>query len=82
MSILPTRITLTSLFGREFAAIESIEFFGACHRPLKTMRRLIVMTPHSGHVGYVSSKAGQKVAEDPHRWWVWNRMFQWCDGQV
>ena len=44
--------------------------------------QLIVMTPHGGHVGYVSSQAGQKVAEDPHHWWVWNRMFQWCDGLV
>jgi uncharacterized protein len=42
----------------------------------------LFMTPHGGHVGYVSSKAGQKVAEDPHRWWVWNRMLQWCDGQI
>jgi uncharacterized protein len=41
-----------------------------------------LVTPHGGHVGYVSSKNGQKVAEDPHRWWAWNRMMQWCDGQV
>jgi hypothetical protein len=37
----PARITLTSLFGREFAAIERIEFFGVCHKPLKTMRTLM-----------------------------------------
>jgi hypothetical protein len=32
------RITLTSLFGRELAAIESIRFFGSRDNPLKTMR--------------------------------------------
>jgi hypothetical protein len=35
------RISLTSLFGKEFAAIEQIEFFGAYHKPLKTMRILM-----------------------------------------
>ena len=38
----------------------------------------LLLTPHGGHVGYVSSKTGQRLAEDPHRWWVWNRMMQWC----
>jgi uncharacterized protein len=42
----------------------------------------LLMTPYGGHVGYVSSMTGQKNADDPHRWWVWNRMLQWCDGQV
>jgi hypothetical protein len=28
--------------------------------------QLILMTPHGGQVGFVSSKAGQKVAEDPY----------------
>lgn len=42
----------------------------------------LLMTRHGGHLGYVSSKAGQKVAEDPNRWWAWNRLLQWCEGQV
>jgi hypothetical protein len=30
--IAEARITLVSLFGREFVAVEIIEFFGTCHK--------------------------------------------------
>ncbi|MEA5541165.1 alpha/beta fold hydrolase [Limnoraphis robusta Tam1] len=37
------------------------------------------LTQYGGHVGYISSKSSQLQAEDPDRWWAWNRMLQWCD---
>jgi uncharacterized protein len=59
------------------ALVGELEAIGSQNRAID-----LLMTPHGGHVGYVSSKTGQKAAEDPHRWWVWNRVLQWCDGQV
>ncbi|WP_414551482.1 YheT family hydrolase [Anabaena sp. CCY 0017] len=41
----------------------------------------LLLTPYGGHVGYVSSKAGQRQAEDPDIWWAWNRTLQWLDNQ-
>jgi hypothetical protein len=37
----------------------------------------LLLTPHGGHVGYISSKKGQRQAEDPDIWWAWNRVLQW-----
>jgi uncharacterized protein len=39
----------------------------------------LVLTPHGGHVGYVSSRAGQRQAQDPDPWWAWNRVLEWCN---
>lgn len=39
----------------------------------------LVITPHGGHVGYISSKAGQAQAHDPDPWWAWNRVLNWID---
>ncbi|MGB8703274.1 MAG: alpha/beta fold hydrolase [Thermosynechococcaceae cyanobacterium] len=41
----------------------------------------LVLTDQGGHVGYISSKAGQQRAKDPDRWWAWNRVLDWCDRQ-
>lgn len=37
----------------------------------------LVVTPHGGHVGYISSKNGQAQAQDPDPWWAWNRVLNW-----
>jgi len=37
----------------------------------------LILTPHGGHVGYFSSKAGQIEARDPDPWWAWNRILEW-----
>lgn len=37
------------------------------------------LTPYGGHVGYVSSPAGQALAGDPDPWWAWNRVLAWID---
>lgn len=42
----------------------------------------LVLTDYGGHVGYLSSKAGQRQANDPDCWWAWNRVLEWCDRQM
>ncbi|MGH2415849.1 MAG: YheT family hydrolase, partial [Microcystaceae cyanobacterium] len=42
----------------------------------------LILTAYGGHVGYLSSKAGQRQAQDPDRWWAWNRVLDWIDRQV
>jgi uncharacterized protein len=37
------------------------------------------ITNHGGHVGYISSPAGQRRWGDADRWWAWNRILDWCD---
>jgi predicted alpha/beta-fold hydrolase len=37
----------------------------------------LVLTRHGGHVGYYSSAAGQKLAQDNDPWWAWNRVLDW-----
>ncbi|MEL6400361.1 MAG: alpha/beta fold hydrolase [Cyanobacteria bacterium J06626_4] len=39
----------------------------------------LVLTPHGGHVGYISSAEGQEIAGDPDPWWAWNRILDWCE---
>ncbi len=39
----------------------------------------VVVTEHGGHVGYYSSPAGQRLAQDPDPWWAWNRVLDWVD---
>ncbi len=39
----------------------------------------LVITDYGGHVGYISSKKGQLLAQDPDPWWAWNRILEWCD---
>lgn len=41
----------------------------------------LILTPHGGHVGYLSSKAGQRQINDPDPWWAWNRVLQWIGEQ-
>jgi hypothetical protein len=37
------------------------------------------LTPQGGHVGYISSRAGQAIAQDPDPWWAWNRVLEWIN---
>lgn len=37
----------------------------------------LVLTQHGGHVGYYSSKTGQRQAQDEDPWWAWNRALNW-----
>ncbi|HBB32359.1 MAG TPA: esterase [Cyanobacteria bacterium UBA8803] len=37
----------------------------------------LVLTKQGGHVGYISSSACQSQAQDPDRWWAWNRVLEW-----
>jgi predicted alpha/beta-fold hydrolase len=39
----------------------------------------LLLTPHGGHVGYLSSKKCQQQAQDPDCWWAWNRVLQWLE---
>ena len=39
----------------------------------------LVLTAQGGHVGYLSSKACQRQAQDLDCWWAWNRVLEWCD---
>jgi hypothetical protein len=41
----------------------------------------LILTAHGGHVGYLSSKASQRRAQDPDPWWAWNRVLEWCGGE-
>lgn len=38
------------------------------------------LTQYGGHVGYLSSKEGQKKAGDPDPWWAWNRVLDFIEG--
>jgi predicted alpha/beta-fold hydrolase len=37
----------------------------------------LLLTPHGGHVGHISSKACQKLNIDRDPWWSWNRILEW-----
>lgn len=37
----------------------------------------LVITSHGGHVGYLSSPAGQRQSGDPDPWWALNRVLNW-----
>jgi len=37
----------------------------------------LYLTPHGGHVGYLSSKNGQKLSQDEDQWWAINRVLEW-----
>jgi predicted alpha/beta-fold hydrolase len=37
----------------------------------------LLLTRYGGHLGYLSSKRGQRQAQDPDPWWAWNRVLQW-----
>ncbi|MBW4654146.1 MAG: alpha/beta fold hydrolase [Kaiparowitsia implicata GSE-PSE-MK54-09C] len=37
----------------------------------------LVLTPHGGHVGYVSSASCQQHYGDPDPWWAINRILDW-----
>ncbi|MDY7022907.1 MAG: alpha/beta fold hydrolase [Cyanobacteriota bacterium] len=39
----------------------------------------LMLTKYGGHVGYISSRSCQRQAQDPDRWWAWNRVLEWCD---
>lgn len=39
----------------------------------------LVLTQHGGHVAYISSRQGQRLAQDPDPYWAWNRILDWCD---
>ncbi|MFK0734325.1 MAG: YheT family hydrolase [Gloeotrichia echinulata GP01] len=40
----------------------------------------LLLTRHGGHIGYLSSKEGQRDAQDPDPWWAWNRVLRWIGG--
>ncbi|BAZ32987.1 hypothetical protein NIES4074_54950 [Cylindrospermum sp. NIES-4074] len=41
----------------------------------------LLLTRYGGHLGYLSSKRGQRQAQDPDPWWAWNRVLQWLGEQ-
>lgn len=41
----------------------------------------LMLTRHGGHVGYLSSKACQRQANDRDPWWAWNRVLDWIQAQ-
>ncbi|NES86652.1 MAG: alpha/beta fold hydrolase [Moorea sp. SIO2B7] len=42
----------------------------------------LILTRYGGHIGYISSKACQLQQKDSDRWWAWNRVLGWYDGQM
>lgn len=42
----------------------------------------LVLTPHGGHVGYLSSRACQRQSQDNDPWWAWNRFLDWVEQQA
>ncbi|MDH6056236.1 YheT family hydrolase [Umezakia ovalisporum] len=41
----------------------------------------LLLTAHGGHVGYLSSKQGQRQTQDPDLWWAWNRTLEWLENR-
>jgi uncharacterized protein len=39
----------------------------------------LMLTTYGGHVGYFSSSAGQRLAQDEDPWWAWNRALDWVE---
>ncbi len=39
----------------------------------------LLLTEQGGHVGYLSSRKGQRISEDDDCWWAWNRVLDWID---
>ncbi|MGF1494760.1 MAG: YheT family hydrolase [Microcoleaceae cyanobacterium] len=39
----------------------------------------LTLTPHGGHVGYISNQSCQRQMGDPDRWWAWNRILDWFE---
>lgn len=39
----------------------------------------LMLTPHGGHVGYLSSKKCQQECGDSDPWWAWNRVLEWME---
>jgi predicted alpha/beta-fold hydrolase len=39
----------------------------------------LMLTAYGGHVGYISSKTGQRQVQDGDCWWAWNRVLDWCN---
>lgn len=37
----------------------------------------LILTRYGGHVGYISSKANQRLLGDTDPWWAWNRILEW-----
>jgi uncharacterized protein len=37
----------------------------------------LLLTPHGGHVGHISSQACQTLNIDRDPWWSWNRILEW-----
>jgi uncharacterized protein len=37
----------------------------------------LILTPHGGHVGYLSNKSCQNLNSDRDTWWCWNRVLEW-----
>ncbi len=37
----------------------------------------LILTPHGGHVGYLSNKSCQNLNSDRDPWWCWNRVLEW-----
>ncbi|MBD1836373.1 alpha/beta fold hydrolase [Cyanobacteria bacterium FACHB-472] len=42
----------------------------------------LVLTQYGGHVGYISSREGQRRAKDPDPWWAWNRILEFFNAKV
>ncbi|MEO1765377.1 MAG: esterase, partial [Cyanobacteria bacterium J06629_18] len=40
----------------------------------------LMLTPHGGHVGYLSSNKCQQQYGDTDPWWAWNRVLEWVMG--
>jgi uncharacterized protein len=41
----------------------------------------LLLTKRGGHVGYISSRQGQQLAQDPDPWWAWNRVLDWIEAK-
>ncbi len=57
--------------------VSELESIGAANPALD-----LVITPQGGHVGYLSSTAGQRQSGDPDPWWAVNRILEWIEAQT
>ncbi|GBF82385.1 YheT family hydrolase [Aphanothece sacrum] len=39
----------------------------------------LMLTKFGGHVSYINSQKGKKLANDVDIWWAWNRVLDWID---
>eukprot|EP00808_Paulinella_micropora_P019996 g2479.t1 len=80
LSFLPTLSTPSLILYAADDPMFAPQLVEELHALAKLNPRLdLLLTQYGGHVGYVSSGAGQALSSDQDPWWAWNRVLDWIE---